>query len=153
MHALIGAGAATMPTGDRAGAPAFGDEAARTVATLDLDVLIDFAGVRLASGPLLALHPARALWIVAPPPMPSRRLLVDRVFTPAGAPVPAEMIAALRERHASMATCRDRHCRRRIVGVLGRGGSRAPAQATSPPRAPATRACSMRNRDTRPRCI
>src|SRR6185437_7275870 len=101
---MLATDAPAMPTGRVDVPPAFGDEAARTVATLDLDVLIDFGCVRLASGPLLALRPARALWTVSPPPMPSLRLLADRVFTPAGTPVPAEMITALREWHASIAT-------------------------------------------------
>jgi protein O-GlcNAc transferase len=100
---MLATDAPAMPTGRADFPPAFGDEAARTVATLDLDVLIDFGGVRLASGPLLALHPARALWIVSPPRLPSLRLLADREFAPAGAAVPAEMITALRESHASVA--------------------------------------------------
>src|SRR6185437_2564367 len=100
---MLATDAPAMPTGRADVPPAFGDEAARVVATLALDVLIDFAGVRLASGPLLALHPARALWIVSPPPQPSLRLLADRVFMPVGAPVPAEMITALRELHGFVA--------------------------------------------------
>lgn len=100
-----GAEASAAPAGDPAALlPAFADAAARALATLDLDVLIDFAGVRLASGPLLALRPARALWTVSRPGMPALTALADRVFTDVDGPVPVEMLAALRELQAAVAT-------------------------------------------------
>jgi protein O-GlcNAc transferase len=54
--------------------------ASRAVAMLDLDLLIDLAGVRVAWGPLLALRPARELWAVAEDPMPHIGELADRVL-------------------------------------------------------------------------
>ena len=38
------------------------DIAARAIASLDLDVLIDTAGARMPTGPIFARHPARQLW-------------------------------------------------------------------------------------------
>jgi protein O-GlcNAc transferase len=101
---LPGADASTMPVADAAESlPAWLDAMARAVATLDLDVLIDFAGMRLASGPLLALHPARAFWTVARSGMPVARVLADRAFSQAGASVPGDVIEALRERQVRVA--------------------------------------------------
>jgi tetratricopeptide (TPR) repeat protein len=56
------------------------DAAARAAAALDLDVLIDLAGLALASGPLLALHPARTVWMIERPATPFARRLADRTF-------------------------------------------------------------------------
>ena len=56
------------------------DAASRAAAALDLDVLIDVAGLALASGPLLALHPARAVWTIEQPSAPVARVLADRSF-------------------------------------------------------------------------
>jgi len=60
--------------------PAEPDAAARAIATLDLDVLLDVSGVRVATGPLLARRPARRIWALDVPDAPSPRPLVDRRF-------------------------------------------------------------------------
>ncbi|MEO9135549.1 MAG: tetratricopeptide repeat protein [Casimicrobiaceae bacterium] len=94
---LAAADASTLPGVDAVkDPPAFGDAAARSVAALDVDVLIDLAGTRLASGPLLALHPARVLWSVARPGTPALRAFADRMFTDADA-FPAALASDLRE--------------------------------------------------------
>ena len=67
------------------------DAAARAVALLDLDVLIDLAGVRAPSGPLLAWRPARAIWSVKADGVPVAPLLADRIF----AIDPAELAPAI----------------------------------------------------------
>ena len=67
------------------------DAAARAVALLDLDVLIDLAGVRAPSGPLLAWRPARAVWSVKADGVPVAVGLADRIF----AVDPAELAPAI----------------------------------------------------------
>ncbi|MEO8676597.1 MAG: tetratricopeptide repeat protein, partial [Casimicrobiaceae bacterium] len=52
--------------------------AAKAIAALDVDVLIDAAGLAAATGPLLAQHPARQVWTIAA--LPHMRPLVDRAF-------------------------------------------------------------------------
>lgn len=74
--------------------PVDADAAARAIASLDLDVLVDLAGLRIASGPLLARHPARAVWVVARDRLPAAGALAERTFTgDAGESMPA-LIAA-----------------------------------------------------------
>ncbi|HEX6136075.1 MAG TPA: tetratricopeptide repeat protein, partial [Casimicrobiaceae bacterium] len=82
--------------------PPVPDAAARAVATLDLDVLIDLSGVRHPSGPLLALHPAREVWVVESAEAPAARPLADCAF--ASGDLPGVLVSALRERQASLAT-------------------------------------------------
>ena len=60
--------------------PADPDIAARGIASLDLDVLIDFAGVRMPSGPIFARHPARLLWGMRTDGVPVAATLLARVF-------------------------------------------------------------------------
>jgi predicted O-linked N-acetylglucosamine transferase (SPINDLY family) len=55
--------------------------AAKVIAARDPDVLIDLAGLAAASGPLLALRPARSIWTIGALPLPNRVPLVDRTFT------------------------------------------------------------------------
>lgn len=98
---LVGADATpALSVGDGDASPAARDAAARGMAMLDLDVLIDLAGVRLASGPLLALHPARDVWMIERPGAPSARPLADRVFI---GDAPAAWLAALRDLESSIA--------------------------------------------------
>ena len=77
------------------------DAAARTIAVLDLDVIVDLAGVRLPSGALLALHPAREVWTILGAATPLAHGLADRAFDAAAV---ESWIGALRERHASVAS-------------------------------------------------
>jgi predicted O-linked N-acetylglucosamine transferase (SPINDLY family) len=79
------ASASSAPSRPLSDAPAHSvpdapDAAARTVAALDLDVLIDATGIGTGSGPLAALHPARAWWAVAIDGDPVPEALYDRVF-------------------------------------------------------------------------
>ncbi len=78
--------------------PASPEAAARSIAALDLDVLIDTAGIAHPAGPLLALRPARTLWGLARHDIPSLESLVDRVFHF------DELVAALAERHRALAS-------------------------------------------------
>ena len=64
------------------------EAAARAIAALDLDVLIDAAGLAHPVGPLLALRPARALWGIDRPEAPAVAALVDRVFAASGPAAP-----------------------------------------------------------------
>ncbi|HEV2220693.1 MAG TPA: hypothetical protein VGV08_09055, partial [Casimicrobiaceae bacterium] len=64
--------------------PASPDAAARAIAALDLDVLIDAGGVAHASGPLLALRPARRVWALDRADAPAVSALADRVFRKMG---------------------------------------------------------------------
>ena len=100
-------------------APGPADAFARTIAALDLDVLIDLCGLRHATGPLLALHPARTIWSVGHEAVPAAPALADRVFAgderasahataasdrePGSAVPPAALLAALRELPAKVA--------------------------------------------------
>jgi protein O-GlcNAc transferase len=101
--------ACTTLVGDSATAPFFAtgllsvapETAARTLAMLDLDLLVDLAGVRLASGALLALHPAREIWSIEDRTTPVARALADRAFDAAAV---ESWTAALRERHAMVAS-------------------------------------------------
>jgi predicted O-linked N-acetylglucosamine transferase (SPINDLY family) len=78
---LVQAGAlAQRPDIDGRVLPAELDAAARAIATLDLDVLVDVAGVRASVGPLLARRPARRIWTIDGPDCPSPRALADRVI-------------------------------------------------------------------------
>ena len=67
---------------------------ARAIASLDLDVLIDAAGVRVASGALLAMRPARTVFMLERPDIAFARALADRVFDRASSEA---WIDALRE--------------------------------------------------------
>jgi predicted O-linked N-acetylglucosamine transferase (SPINDLY family) len=106
---LDNAVACTTLVGDDAAAPfsATGllslppDTAARTLAMLDLDVIVDLAGVRLGSGALLALHPAREVWSIEEAATPVARALADRAFDSSAV---ESWTAALRERHALVAS-------------------------------------------------
>ena len=95
--------------------PASPEAAARAIAALDLDVLIDAGGLAHPAGPLLALQPARTLWGLARHDVPAVESLVDRVFHLDGAgtaktgagPVVAgidALVAALAERHRAVAS-------------------------------------------------
>lgn len=64
--------------------------AAKVIAARDPDVLVDLVGLAAASGPLLALRPARAVFTLATLPLPNRAPLVDRAFGDV-----AEVLAAL----------------------------------------------------------
>ena len=57
--------------------------AARQIAALDPDILLDLAGVAAATGPLLAPHPAREIVTAAALAAPNGEPLIDRVL-PAG---------------------------------------------------------------------
>jgi len=76
---------------------------ARAVASLDLDVLIDVAGVRIASGALLAMRPSRSVLMIERPDIPFARALADRVFDRTSNEA---WIDALRECFASTASMR-----------------------------------------------
>ena len=56
------------------------DVAARLVASLDLDLLIDVAGFALPSAPLLAKAPARRTWVLVRDAVPANRALADASF-------------------------------------------------------------------------
>ena len=86
------AGASPADESVRALPPA-AEMAARALATLDLDVLIDLGGVSRPWGPLLALHPARTLWSVERAEIPALRVLADRAFAQRG--VPADALAGV----------------------------------------------------------
>jgi len=75
------------------------EAAARAAAALDFDVLIDAGGLALASGPLLALRPARAVWTIEQPSTPVAHALADRSFG-----TDAACASALREMHAALAS-------------------------------------------------
>ncbi len=66
--------------------PASPEAAARAIAALDLDVLIDAGGVAHASGPLLALRPARRVWALDRADAPAVAALADRIFALESAP-------------------------------------------------------------------
>ena len=78
---------------DLASLPPDADAAARALATHDFDVLLDVGGLAHASGPLLALRPARQVWGVAEAPSLALPALVDRIFTGSA----DELVAALAE--------------------------------------------------------
>ena len=82
--------------------PSDADAAARGIAALDLDVLLDFAGLQAPLGQLLARHPARAIFLVDDGRAPIASGLADRVVraaTDAADPI-AEALVAL---HADVA--------------------------------------------------
>ncbi len=56
------------------------DVAARLVASLDLDLLLDVAGFALPSAPLLVKTPARRTWVLVREAEPSHRALADASF-------------------------------------------------------------------------
>ena len=89
-------GAGTMP-------PVAGEAAARAIAKRDLDVLIDLAGVRVAAGPALALHPARTVWAVEQDTLPPLARLADRVFLRDDRPLPSRLLPPLRELQEAVA--------------------------------------------------
>ena len=61
--------------------PIDADTAARSIAMLDLDVLIDIAGLEAPYGPLLARRPARELWAFRQDEsIPGTMPLYDRTF-------------------------------------------------------------------------
>ena len=78
------------------------EAAARGMAALDLDVLIDCAGLEAPSGSLLARHPARAIWAIARHDVPSASRLADRVLTRADG-ADAGVADALMALHAQIA--------------------------------------------------
>ncbi len=63
--------------------------AAKAIAARDPDVLVDLVGLAAASGPLLALRPARAVFTLATLPLPNRAPLVDRAFDGIGEAIAA----------------------------------------------------------------
>ncbi len=71
---------------------------AKTMAALDPDVLIDFAGLGAATGSLLAQRPARAIWTLATVPLRNSVPLVDRVI---------DDVASLQDALASLDIGRD----------------------------------------------
>ncbi|HET7607154.1 MAG TPA: tetratricopeptide repeat protein, partial [Gammaproteobacteria bacterium] len=80
--------------------PADPDVAARGIAALDLDVLLDCTRLQAPIGPLLARHPARAIWIVDDARAPVGKSLADRVVH---APTDEPVAAALAALHADIA--------------------------------------------------
>src|SRR5207245_2769285 len=72
--------------------PLSSDAAAKAIAALDPDVLVDFSGMTASTGPLLAQRPARQTWTLAP--LPHATPLVDRTFAHSQG-----LVAALRELH------------------------------------------------------
>ena len=77
------------------------DTAARVVAALDLDVLIDVAGLALPAAPLLARAPARRTWAFTTQGVPSHGTLADATFA---ARDEAAWLAALRALVRDVAT-------------------------------------------------
>ena len=69
-----------IPGCDARPLPADAEVAARGIASLDLDVLVDTAGLYLPTGPLLARRPARETWSLQFDDRPVARPLFDRVF-------------------------------------------------------------------------
>jgi predicted O-linked N-acetylglucosamine transferase (SPINDLY family) len=65
------------------------------MASLDLDLLLDVAGLRAASGPLLARHAAREIWAVQSGDLPIAARLADRVVSGGAPAVAAGWIDAL----------------------------------------------------------
>ena len=111
------AGAAPSDANVRA-IPPVAETAARALASLDLDVLIDLAGVSRPWGPLLALRPVRTIWSVERAGIPALHALADRTFAQgdaaadapaggagaqAGDAVANALAAALHELRASIA--------------------------------------------------
>ncbi len=76
----LGRGQCDWSVLDLGALPASPEAAARAIAALDLDVLIDAGGVAHASGPLLALRPARRVWALDRADAPAVAALADRVF-------------------------------------------------------------------------
>ncbi len=77
--------------------PASPDAAARAIAALDLDVLIDAGGVGHAAGPLLALRPARRVWALDRTDAPAVAGLADRIFADAESGLFGELASLGRE--------------------------------------------------------
>jgi predicted O-linked N-acetylglucosamine transferase (SPINDLY family) len=88
---LASSEAAALP---RLGVGSAADGAARRIAVLDPDVLVDLVGLAAAAGPLLAQHPARAIVtldaLAAPSPLP----LADR-----SVPSASELVIVLQHMH------------------------------------------------------
>ena len=82
--------------------PADADVAARGIAALDLDVLLDFAGLQAPLGPLLARHPARTIILVDDGSGPVASGLADRVVS-ATTDAVDPVAAALSALHADIA--------------------------------------------------
>jgi len=95
--AAAGAGILDSVALDVRALPVDPDAAARGIAALDLDVLLDFAGLQAPLGPLLARHPARAVFFVEDDRGPVASGLADRVVRAATGTVDpvAEALAAL----------------------------------------------------------
>jgi hypothetical protein len=85
--------------------PADVDSAARGIAVLDLDVLLDVAGLRAAGGPLLARQPARERWALSVDAMPSAPQFYDRTFDATVDEPVATLVNAFRNAQAAVA-CR-----------------------------------------------
>jgi len=75
--------------------PADADAAARGIALLDLDVLIDLAGLRIPTGPILARRVARAVWLMPHDAFPVARKLGDRVIARDAPESTASLVEAL----------------------------------------------------------
>ena len=76
--------------------------AARQLAALDADILVDLAGVSAATGPLLAPHPAREIVTLAALAAPNGEPLIDRALPPG-----TDLAAFLRASRAAVAAARD----------------------------------------------
>ena len=94
-------GGTALPVRDGAASlalPAQPDAAtAKAIGAGDFDVLVDFAGLAAATGPLLAERPARMIWTVDALTLPNTAPLIDRVIDGADG-LPAALSAA----HASL---------------------------------------------------
>ena len=106
--------------------PHLGDVAARPWTRHDLDLLIDLAGVRVAAGPLLALHPARALWCIESRHSVVTRL-ADRVFHDARRRCRGLCGACVRLQFADCGTAEVYLDSRGALDPMGGGGGRPPA--------------------------
>jgi len=93
------------PTLDIRVLPADVDSAARGIAVLDLDVLLDDAGLRAAGGPLLARQPARERWALSVDAMPLAPQFYDRTFDATVDEPVATLVNAFRDAQAAVA-CR-----------------------------------------------
>ena len=92
-----------LPDVDARALPQDPETAARAIAALDLDVLVDDAGLRAPTGPLLARHVARAAWALRRGRVPVLEALVDRSIAIDGADARSQLVAALRAIDATIA--------------------------------------------------
>jgi predicted O-linked N-acetylglucosamine transferase (SPINDLY family) len=91
--ATLGPARSAMPSGvTHLILPISSDAAAKAIAALDLDVLVDLAGMSASTGTLLAQRPARQTWTLAP--LPHAPPLIDRAFAE-----PRALAEALRHLH------------------------------------------------------